>query len=76
METFLGNNVYNLDIIFMQKLSTPKLAAKFFFLRNLQIFLGDGDIRGFSYDYFSLIFFLDACPVLEDFVLCVSNFFL
>jgi hypothetical protein len=61
----------------MQKLITPMLAVKFLYLRNLQITLGDGDIRrGFSYDYFSIVYFLDACPVLENFVLCVSNFFL
>uniref|UniRef100_A0ACD5XWX2 Uncharacterized protein n=1 Tax=Avena sativa TaxID=4498 RepID=A0ACD5XWX2_AVESA len=56
-----------------EMLSTPSLAAKFLYLRNLQIFLGDGDRRGFSYDYFSLVYFLDACPVLEDFVLCISQ---
>nr|XP_051188255.1 uncharacterized protein LOC127301974 isoform X4 [Lolium perenne] len=56
-----------------KKLSTPMLAARFLFLRNLLIFLGDGNTRGFSYDYFSLVYFLDACPVLEDFVLCVSQ---
>nr|XP_051188256.1 uncharacterized protein LOC127301974 isoform X5 [Lolium perenne]XP_051188257.1 uncharacterized protein LOC127301974 isoform X5 [Lolium perenne]XP_051188258.1 uncharacterized protein LOC127301974 isoform X5 [Lolium perenne]XP_051188259.1 uncharacterized protein LOC127301974 isoform X5 [Lolium perenne] len=56
-----------------EKLSTPMLAARFLFLRNLLIFLGDGNTRGFSYDYFSLVYFLDACPVLEDFVLCVSQ---
>jgi hypothetical protein len=60
----------------MQKLSTPMLPAKFLYLRNLQILLDDGDVRGFSYDYYSLVYFLDACPVLEDFVLCVSNFLL
>jgi hypothetical protein len=61
----------------MQKLITPMLAAKFLYLRNLQITLGDGDIRrGFSYDYFSIVYFLDACPVLENFVLWVRNFFL
>ncbi|CAM0951840.1 unnamed protein product [Alopecurus aequalis] len=54
-----------------EMLSTPMLATKFLYLRNLQIFLSDGDKRGFSYDYFSLVYFLDACPVLEDFVLCV-----
>uniref|UniRef100_A0ACD5Y192 Uncharacterized protein n=1 Tax=Avena sativa TaxID=4498 RepID=A0ACD5Y192_AVESA len=55
-----------------EMLSTPSLAAKFRYLRNLQIFLR-GDRRGFSYDYFSLVYFLDACPVLEDFVLCISQ---
>jgi hypothetical protein len=63
-------------MVYMQILSTPKLAAKFMFLRNLQICLRDADhMRGFSYDYFSLVYFLDACPVLEDFILCVSNVF-
>uniref|UniRef100_A0ACD5Y0P7 Uncharacterized protein n=1 Tax=Avena sativa TaxID=4498 RepID=A0ACD5Y0P7_AVESA len=57
-----------------EMLSTPSLAAKFLYLRNLQIFLGDADhMRGFFYDYFSLVYFLDACPVVEDFVLCVTQ---
>lgn len=55
--------------------STPLLAVKLLYLKNLQIFLDDGQMGGFSpaYDYFSLAYFLDACPVLEDFVLGVSQ---
>ncbi|KAM3258329.1 hypothetical protein ACQJBY_050223 [Aegilops geniculata] len=55
--------------------NTPILAVKFLFLKNLQIDLNDGQTGGFSpsYDYFSLAYFLDACPVLEKFVLGVSQ---
>ncbi|KAM0910449.1 hypothetical protein ACQ4PT_014127 [Festuca glaucescens] len=72
---FIMPNLETLNIYSAgEKLITPMLAAKFLYLRNLQISLGDGDIRrGFSYDYFSLVYFLDACPVLENFVLCVSQ---
>ncbi|KAF7059440.1 hypothetical protein CFC21_066346 [Triticum aestivum] len=53
--------------------STPLLAVKLLYLKNLQIFLDDGQLGGFSpaYDYFSLAYFLDACPVLENFILGV-----
>uniref|UniRef100_M8BUD5 Uncharacterized protein n=1 Tax=Aegilops tauschii TaxID=37682 RepID=M8BUD5_AEGTA len=61
--------------IYMQMFNTPILAVKFLFLKNLQIDLNDGQTGGFSpsYDYFSLAYFLDACPVLEKFVLGVSQ---
>ncbi|CAM0951931.1 unnamed protein product [Alopecurus aequalis] len=62
-------NLYSAD----EKVSTPLSAVKFLHLRNLEILLEEGDRRGFSYDYFSLVYFLDACPILEDFVLCVSQ---
>uniref|UniRef100_A0A453L3Z0 F-box domain-containing protein n=1 Tax=Aegilops tauschii subsp. strangulata TaxID=200361 RepID=A0A453L3Z0_AEGTS len=53
--------------------NTPILPVKFLYLKNLRIFLHDRAMKGFSpgYDYFSLVSFLDACPVLENFVLAV-----
>ncbi|XP_037442337.1 uncharacterized protein LOC119310821 isoform X1 [Triticum dicoccoides] len=53
--------------------NTPILPVKFLYLKNLRIFLHDRGMKGFSpgYDYFSLVSFLDACPVLENFILAV-----
>ncbi|XP_044948458.1 uncharacterized protein LOC123398012 [Hordeum vulgare subsp. vulgare] len=58
-----------------EMLSTPILAVKFLYLKKLRIDLNDGQMGGFSpaYDYFSLAYFLDACPVVERFVLSVSQ---
>ncbi|CAM0952003.1 unnamed protein product [Alopecurus aequalis] len=54
--------------------STPSVPGKFLHLKHLNIHLED--LSGaFSpdYDYFSLIFFLDACPILETFRLEVDQ---
>ncbi|XP_037463947.1 uncharacterized protein LOC119336012 isoform X1 [Triticum dicoccoides] len=58
-----------------EMLSTPILAVKFLYLKKLRIDLNDLQMGGFSpaYDYFSLAYFLDACPVVEKFVLGVSQ---
>jgi hypothetical protein len=58
----------------VQRVNTPIVADKFLHVKHLNIYLGD-DYDGVvtpSYDYLSLPSFLDACPVLESFVLSVS----
>jgi hypothetical protein len=58
----------------VQKVNTPIVADKFLHVKHLNIYLGD-DYDGAvtpSYNYLSLAWFLDACPVLESFVLSVS----
>ncbi|KAM0832525.1 hypothetical protein ACQ4PT_064844 [Festuca glaucescens] len=52
--------------------STPSVPGKFLLLKHLDICL-EVAIGAFSpdYDYFSLAFFLDACPILENFNLDV-----
>lgn len=57
----------------MQRVNTPIVPVKFLHLKYLDIFLAIGE-GGFSpaYDYFSLVSFLDASPILESFVLAVS----
>lgn len=61
----------------MQDFSTAILHAKFRCLKNLEIDFDHEGQGGFSpgYDYFSLVNILDACPLLETFVLYVSHFF-
>lgn len=55
--------------IFMQTIETPMVAAKFLHLKHLDIFFNHDDI--FSYNYMSLVSFLDA-SLLETFNLSVS----
>lgn len=52
--------------------TTPMAAAKFLHLKHLEIYLV-GDISE-GYDYFSLISFLDASPVLKTFIVGVSRY--
>ncbi|KAF7059508.1 LOW QUALITY PROTEIN: hypothetical protein CFC21_066403 [Triticum aestivum] len=48
--------------------STPSAPLKFFHLKHLDICLAaDSGIFSPNSDYFSLVFFLDACPILEIF---------
>ena len=58
----------------MQIFNTPILTASFLHLKELVISLGLAE-GAFSphYDYLSLVYFLDACPALETFVLAVSH---
>nr|BAH95816.1 F-box protein [Hordeum bulbosum] len=55
-------------------LNTPIVPAKFLHLKLLEIclFVLEGAFSP-AYDYLSLAFFLDACPVLETFKLSVSR---
>jgi hypothetical protein len=53
----------------MQKANTPVLRSKFLHLKKLTISLST---ITFSYDYFSLVSLLGACPSLETLVLDVS----
>ena len=58
----------------MQRVSTPMVADKFLHIKHLNIYFGE-DGEGAvtpAYDYLSLASFLDACPVLESFILSVS----
>uniref|UniRef100_A0A0A9B599 F-box domain-containing protein n=1 Tax=Arundo donax TaxID=35708 RepID=A0A0A9B599_ARUDO len=52
--------------------STPMLQAKFFYLKHLTICMRSGTFSP-SYDYFSLVSFLDASPSLETLILDVSQ---
>jgi hypothetical protein len=58
----------------MQFFNTPILPSKFLHLKELEISLGvlEGAFSP-AYDYFSLVYFLDACPGLETFILTVST---
>jgi hypothetical protein len=55
----------------MQMANTPMLHSKFLHLKKLSIALSARTFTP-SYDYFSLVSFLDACPSLETLVLDVS----
>jgi hypothetical protein len=46
--------------------------GKFLHLKSLDITLSGKSIFSPSYDFFSLISFMDASPALESFALCVS----
>ncbi|CAM0952015.1 unnamed protein product [Alopecurus aequalis] len=59
-----------------EMISTPCVPGKFLHLKHLDICLGSSRTPfAFSpdYDYFSLVFFLDACPILETFMLEVKQ---
>ncbi|XP_015690555.1 uncharacterized protein LOC102707202 isoform X2 [Oryza brachyantha] len=51
-----------------EMVDTPMVAAKFLHLKYLDITLSDANFSP-EYDYLSLVHFLDACPVLETFIL-------
>jgi len=60
-----SNNFY----IFFQRVNVvPMLPSKFLHLKFLSIATG-----GLTFDYLSLISFLDASPSLETFILAVSH---
>lgn len=66
-------NLETLDVSSADEIfNTPILPAKFLHLKQLEISLGVAE-GAFSptYDYFSLVYFLDACPSLETFILSV-----
>jgi hypothetical protein len=57
----------------MQEVNTSFFPSKFHHLKYLSICLGVGDgASSPAYDYLSLVYFFDACPVLETFELAVS----
>ncbi|KAF7023814.1 hypothetical protein CFC21_036248 [Triticum aestivum] len=60
---------------FCERVSTPMVADKFLHIKHLNIYLGedDGGAVTPAYDYLSLASFLDACPVLESFILSVDQ---
>ncbi|KAL6856937.1 hypothetical protein ACP4OV_018319 [Aristida adscensionis] len=53
--------------------NTPMLPTKFLYLKHLTISLISSRAFSPSYDYFSLVSFLDACPSLETLFLDVSQ---
>lgn len=57
----------------MQAVSTPLSPSKFLHLKVLGISL-HGAAFSPAYDCFSVVYFLDAAPSLETFVLGVSHF--
>ncbi|CAL4996360.1 unnamed protein product [Urochloa decumbens] len=70
--TELPSNMPNLESLFIgsrdERVGTPMLPTKFLFLKHLSICL-----KCLSYDYFSLISFLDASPSLETLLLDVAR---
>ncbi|CAL5029666.1 unnamed protein product [Urochloa decumbens] len=58
-----------------ERVSTPMVPDKFLHVKHLNIYLGGGDDGAVTptYDYLSLASFLDACPVLERFILSVNQ---
>ncbi|CAL5008950.1 unnamed protein product [Urochloa decumbens] len=70
--TELPSNMPNLETLFIgsrhETVGTPMLPTKFLFLKRLSICL-----KCSSYDYFSLISFLDASPSLETLLLDVAQ---
>ncbi|KAM3332801.1 hypothetical protein ACQJBY_028135 [Aegilops geniculata] len=60
---------------FCERINTPMVADKFLHIKHLNIYLGgdDGGAVTPAYDYLSLASFLDACPVLESFILSVDQ---
>ena len=71
------NATHALDIIPVQMFNTPAVPRKFLHLKHLNIHLEvySGPFSP-NYDYFSLLFFLDACHILWTFKLEVSHFIL
>ncbi|CAL5009103.1 unnamed protein product [Urochloa decumbens] len=53
--------------------NTPMLPSKFLYLKHLSIHMTSGLSFSPSYDYFSLVSFLDASPSLETLILDVSQ---
>ncbi|CAD6251596.1 unnamed protein product [Miscanthus lutarioriparius] len=53
--------------------STPMLSSKFFYLKHLSIDISSALSFSSSYDYFSLVSFLDASPCLETLILNVTQ---
>ncbi|CAN6304013.1 unnamed protein product [Urochloa humidicola] len=70
----LPSTMPNLEILsigsFDQRVNTPVLPAKFLFLKHLSISL---KFTNPSYDYFSLVSFLDASPSLKTWCLDVAH---
>jgi len=55
----------------VQAVNTPMLPTKFLNLKHLTIYICEEGTISPSYDYFSLLSFLDASPFLETFFLKV-----
>jgi hypothetical protein len=60
-------------IFVIQAVNTPVLPTKFLYLKHLSISLIAVSTLSPSYDYFSLVSFLDASPSLETFILDVRH---
>lgn len=58
----------------VQVVNTPMLPTKFLYLKNLIIYITSGTSFSPSYDYFSLVSFLDASPFLETLILDVRHY--
>ncbi|KAK3120852.1 hypothetical protein QOZ80_8BG0642620 [Eleusine coracana subsp. coracana] len=56
-----------------ERVDTPMLPTKFMFLKYLRIYMVTGGSFCPSYDYFSLVSFLDASPLLETLKLDVTQ---
>lgn len=61
-------------LLFFQMTSTPVVPSKFLHLKFLEIYLKELFASLPSYDFFSLVSFLDASPALETFILHVCHF--
>ncbi|XP_066160493.1 uncharacterized protein [Oryza sativa Japonica Group] len=72
----LPSSMPNIDTLALSSydevVNTPMLPTKFLYLKHLTICLSSGTFSP-SYDYFSLVSFLDASPSLETLNLDVTN---
>ncbi|KAF8714329.1 hypothetical protein HU200_027793 [Digitaria exilis] len=66
-------NLERLSLASEQDVHTPMLPTKFMYLKHLTILFTSGLIFSPSYDYFSLVSFLDASPSLETLILDVTQ---
>ncbi|TVU43629.1 hypothetical protein EJB05_10115, partial [Eragrostis curvula] len=72
----LPSHMPNLETLiigsFHEVVNTPTLPSKFLYLKHLNIDFVSGSTQLPSYDYFSLVSFLDASPSLESFTMTVK----
>ncbi|KAG0522135.1 hypothetical protein BDA96_07G010800 [Sorghum bicolor] len=75
--TELPSSMPNLETLTIsshyERVNTPVLPTRFVFLKHLEISLVAGWTFCPSYDYFSLVSFLDVSPYLENWLLNVSQ---
>ncbi|XP_062192882.1 F-box/LRR-repeat protein At4g14103-like [Phragmites australis] len=73
----LSSTMPNLETVVLSSgeevVNTPMLPTKFLYLKHLSIYMRSGLTFSPSYDYFSLVSFLDASPSLETLILDVAQ---
>ncbi|CAO2169773.1 unnamed protein product [Urochloa humidicola] len=66
-------NLESLGLCSSDEVNTPMLPTKLLYLKHLNIMFVSGDSFSSSYDYLSLVSFLDAAPSLETLILDVCE---